>query len=83
MLYLLGPDGAYRFLTALEQSPAASSLGMVGASARPNAGLFIRTGHALSVVQAYTDIQDMIAEQQARYAAQLAGHIPMEMAEEP
>ena len=83
VLYLLGPDGAYRFLAALELNPTASSVGIIGASARPNAGLFIHAGHAQTVIQAYADIQDMIREQQVRYANQLAGLTPTEIAEEP
>jgi hypothetical protein len=55
-LHVLGPSGAARFLTALRLRPQTSSVDVVGLSARPNKGLFIRNGCTLSVAQAYNRI---------------------------
>lgn len=80
VLYLLGPDGAHHFLIQLAEHPDLSSVAVIGGSARPNAGLFVRAGHALTVADAYAAIDGMISQQQQRYASQLRAIQPTEIA---
>jgi hypothetical protein len=69
VLHLLGPAGAKDFLTQLAEKPDSSSVDTVRDVAKPNLGLFVRDGRALSVAEAYAGIQITLNEQTTLYAA--------------
>jgi hypothetical protein len=68
MLHLLGPTGAFEFLTLLANKPNSSSVDAVGAVAIPNLSLFIHHGRTRTVAQVYEDIGDALKEQAALHA---------------
>jgi hypothetical protein len=60
LVHMLGPQGARRFLTELKRNPAASSVAVVGAAARPNPGVFERQGRSLSLSQVYQEVAKLM-----------------------
>ena len=60
LVHMLGPQGARRFLTELRRNPAASSVAVVGAAARPNPGVFERQGRSLPLSQVYQEVAELM-----------------------
>ncbi|MFC3124446.1 transglycosylase SLT domain-containing protein [Pseudoroseomonas globiformis] len=59
LVHLLGPTGARRFLAALRETPGKSSVAVVGEAAKPNPGVFERSGRALPVKMVYQEVAEM------------------------
>lgn len=60
LVHMLGPQGARRFLAELQRNPAASSIAVVGAAARPNPGVFERHGRSLPLSQVYQEVAELM-----------------------
>ncbi len=74
LLHVLGPDGAARFLAALRQHPDVPSVDVVGSITRPNTGLFISRGCALTIAQVYARIGALLDAGRDQYGAALASY---------
>lgn len=70
LAHFLGPSGAVKFLTALEQSPDASAASVLPAAAEANKSVFYARddGRALSVAEIHGRISDKIAAKVAAFA---------------
>ena len=59
LVHLLGPTGARQFLAAVRATPSRSSLAIVGNAAKPNPGVFERSGRPLPVSKVYEEVAEM------------------------
>ncbi|RKK02767.1 lytic transglycosylase domain-containing protein [Pseudoroseomonas wenyumeiae] len=77
LVHLLGPTGARQFLAAVRETPSRSSLAIVGNAAKPNPGVFERSGRPLPVSKVYEEVAEMFEPHATATAevAQDAAHI--------
>ncbi len=78
LAHFLGPSGAVKFLTALEQAPETSAASVLPAAADANRAVFYarEDGRALSVAEIHGRISDKIAAKVAAFAP--AAPVPVE-----
>lgn len=78
MAHFLGANGAARFLDGLQRNPDLNASHVLPGAARANAGVFFKSGHALSLHQVYARFDDKFnaASQVAVTTPQAAAAVP-------